>query len=409
MAQGWRPDFRRNAPSLTIGSPALGDAGYYDVVVTSPINTTISFPARLSVVPPLIVTSPPWAQQVEFGGALTLSAGATGAGQITYQWRKDGTNLTGATNALLAIGNVSIADAASYDVVISDGVSRITTAAVDVATFPAARISNLSIRSRTGSGAQTLIVGFVVGGPGTTGAKPLLLRAGGPALLRFGVADALDDPRLEFFGSLTRLAENDDWAGNALVTSASTRVGAFAFSATSADAAVYQEVGDAGAYSMQITGRGAAQGVALAEIYDAGNGETFSLATRRLVNVSARAEIAADAPLLIAGFSISGRNGRKVLIRGVGPTLSGSGVSGALVDPKLELYDGGAAKMLENDNWTVTSGVTEAAAAVGAFPLPANSRDAALLATLPAGSFTVQVRDATNTPGVVLVEIYEVP
>jgi hypothetical protein len=398
-----------SASSLTLANPAPADAGYYDCVVASPINTTVSFPARLSVVAPLTVNTQPRAQQVELGRALTLSAAATGAGPITYQWRKDGAILAGATNATLTIASASTVDAATYDVVISDGVSRVTTAAVDVATFPAARISNLSIRSRTGPGAQTLIVGFVIGGASTLGAKPLLLRGAGPALAAFGVTDPLADPRLELFAGSTRLAENDNWAGNALVTSAGTRVGAFGFGAASADAALYQEIGDAGIYSVQITGAGAAQGVALAEVYDASNPDTFSVNARRLVNISARTEVGTGGSILIAGFTVSGRNGRTLLIRGVGPSLSGFGVSGALADPKLELYDGAAVKLFENDNWSSASGIADVAATVGAFPLPPNSRDAALLATLPAGNFTVQVSGVANTTGTALVEIYEVP
>jgi len=62
-----------------------------------------------------------------------------------------------------------------------------------------------------------------------------------------------------------------------------------------------------------------------------------------------------------------------------------------------------------NDNWGGTTALTTAFNAVGAFALPATSRDAALLAALPPGSYTVQVSGVGATSGVALIEVYEVP
>lgn len=410
----WRKDGRAlpgaTGSSLTIPSSAYSDAGSYDVVVTTSANTVTSFPARVAIVAPLLVTQHPQAQQAELGTALRLTAGATGGGPLTYQWRKDGSAIAGATGATLDIAGVTASDAGTYDVAIADGVSTALSAMADVGTFAAARISNLSIRSRAGTGSQTLVVGFVVGGGDATEAKPLLLRGAGPALVPLGVADALADPRIELYSGSTQFAENDNWAGNARIASVAAAVGAFAFgSPTSADAALYREMENAGAYTLQISGAGSPQGLVLAEIYDATTDTTFGVRTRRLVNVAARTEVGTGGSILIAGFSITGRNGRRVLIRAIGPTLADFGVPGTLSDPRLELYDAAGGKRQENDSWGATPELIAASAAVGAFALPAESKDAAILATLPPGSYTVHVSGVGGTTGVALVEIYEVP
>jgi hypothetical protein len=78
-----------------------------------------------------------------------------------------------------------------------------------------------------------------------------------------------------------------------------------------------------------------------------------------------------------------------------------------LTDPKLEILNGSAVKVAENDNWSVTLGPT--AASVGAFPLIANSQDAAVLVTLPPGAYSAQISGMGRGTGEALVEVYEVP
>ena len=134
--------------------------------------------------------------------------------------------------------------------------------------------------------------------------------------------------------------------------------------------------------------------------------------TARLNNLSVRSNSGTGAGVLIAGFNLAGSGTKPLLIRGIGPALIPPpfGLTTALVDPKLELYSG-PSKVSENDNWSAVA--TDAAliaatsARVGAFPLAAGSRDAATIATLPIGSYTVQVTGANSTTGIALAEIYE--
>ena len=79
-----------------------------------------------------------------------------------------------------------------------------------------------------------------------------------------------------------------------------------------------------------------------------------------------------------------------------------------MADPQLTLFSG-LSPLRTNDNWGGTPELTEAFTQVGAFALPAASRDAAVLETLQPGQYTVQVSGVGGTTGVAIVEVYEVP
>jgi len=367
---------------------------------------------------PLIGTQPQ-SLTVTPGSRVAFSVSATGGG-LTYQWKLNGTPLTGATTPSYSLTTTTAANAGTYtvDIFNSAGVANSQTAVLSVITTDnVGRITNLAIRSQAGTGAQTLIVGVAIGGTGTLGTKPVLLRAVRPTLGGFGVLGALADPKLELYSGTTKINENDDWSGNALVTSVGANVGAFALSATSSkDAALYNPAFTTGSYSVQISGSGSATGVALAEIYDATPATAFGPTTPRLTNVSARTQVGTGGDILIAGFVVGGLTAKTVLIRAVGPTLTAFGVPGALSNPQLALFNDKSVKIAENDDWGTTApGATSANAlsgtflSLGAFPLATGSKDAALLVTLSPGSYTAQISGVDHTTGVGLVEVYEVP
>ena len=135
--------------------------------------------------------------------------------------------------------------------------------------------------------------------------------------------------------------------------------------------------------------------------------QTFTVTPAdRLTNLSARVTISPDPNRpLIAGFVIAGTQPKRVLLRAIGPALTGFGVTGALVNPRLQVFDSANRVILENDDW---SGADTAAAfsQVGAFPLTAGSRDAALVTTLQPGAYTMQVT-AGNETGAALAEVYD--
>jgi hypothetical protein len=356
------------------------------------------------------ISQQPRAQAVSAGTAVTLSVGASSSLPMTYQWRLDGVDIPGATTAVLGIARAVAVNAGSYTVVVSTSAGSATSAPA-VLTIGASRLANMSVRSTAGTGSDTLIVGCVVGA-----GDPLavLLRGIGPSLTGFGVTGVLPDPVLTLTGSSgTTVATNDDWARGTdanQTTAVTARVGAFALANTSLDAALIANLSP-GSYSAAVTGKTAAAGVALMEAYDASTSPTAA----RLVNMSARTVVGTGGSILIAGFVIQGDVPKQVLVRAIGPTLASFGVTGVLADPQLALFRAGATTALQqNDNWLSSTNAAQiglAAAQVGAFALPPNSRDSALLVTLDPGSYTAQVSGGGNGPGtgVALIEIYEVP
>lgn len=128
----------------------------------------------------------------------------------------------------------------------------------------------------------------------------------------------------------------------------------------------------------------------------------------RMANFSTRAQVGAGADAAFVGFAIGPGAPKSVLIRAVGPALTGFGVTGALVDPRIEIYSG-ERLIGENDNWSTTAiGGTNAFSQVGAFPLTANSRDSATAITLGPGSYTAIVRGVADGTGIALIEVYDV-
>ncbi|MBI5693296.1 MAG: CotH kinase family protein [Verrucomicrobia bacterium] len=274
---------------------------------------------------------------------------------------------------------------------------------------PAVRLANLSSRGFVGAGENILIAGVAVN---DTAGKTYLARAVGPALGAFGIGNALAAPILRIVDSAGReVARNAGWdSGNDgdEIADLAKSVGAFPFEKKSRDAALLTRL-PYGQYTLQISSSTSATGVALAELYEA------DANTGRTVNLSTRGSVRAGEGLLIGGVVVSGPGPKRLLIRAVGPTLEMFGVGSTLPDPVLTLFSGSTV-VARNDDWSATaanaptgSEVASAASTVGAFALPAASRDSALLLTVAPGAYTVQVEGKANAEGVILFEIYEVP
>ena len=105
----------------------------------------------------------------------------------------------------------------------------------------------------------------------------------------------------------------------------------------------------------------------------------------------------------IGGFIITGSAPKQVLLRAIGPSLTGFGVPNALADPVMELHGPTGFVTITNDNWKDTQ---QAAIMATGIP-PSNDLESAILATLPPGNYTAIVRGKNNTTGVALVEVYD--
>jgi len=369
---------------------------------------------------PPSITSQPAPVLVNAGQPVTLSVGASGLPAPSYQWRKDGVAISGATSSTFSITSSKTGDSGTYSVVVSNTAGSVTSndarVTVNQAIINPARLVNLSILTPLEAG-ETMTLGTVLGGTGTSGSKPLLIRAAGPSLAQLGVTDFMPDPRLDLYSGQTVTAVNNDWGGLLELRSAFSAVGAFPYSApTSLDAAIYNPALAAGNYTVQVRGVGISAGTVIAELYDSTPNGTFTAATPRLINVSVLKTIRSG-DTLTAGFVIGGVGAKTVLIRAVGPTLGlpPFNVGGVMADPKLTLYSGQQV-IAANDNWgtqtsgTSATGISASSDSVGAFRIAdVGSRDAVLLVTLNPGNYTAQVTSTDRSSGFVLTEVYEVP
>jgi hypothetical protein len=128
--------------------------------------------------------------------------------------------------------------------------------------------------------------------------------------------------------------------------------------------------------------------------------------TARLLNISTRMDVLAGDRVLIGGFIITGTDPKKVIIRGMGPSLSGVGVT--LSDPTLELHqpDG---TVITNDNWKINDGTGQSQEAdIRATTIaPTNDLESAIVATLPPGNYTAILAGKNGGTGVGVVEVYD--
>ncbi|MBS0663841.1 MAG: immunoglobulin domain-containing protein [Verrucomicrobia bacterium] len=428
-----------SSSSFTMGVTAATANTVFYVTATNPLGTATSNQATLNVVTsvtPKIVNQPlshilaagstgvlsvgvadqgATPESLHAGGATAASAGHS-AGDYNYQWYKDGAPIAGATRDQLMMPAMQATQTGQYQAQVSNGDAVVASepgVLKVISTNDPGRIVNLSVRTNAFQGDQALIMGFVLGGPKVGRPKEVLVRGIGPALANFGVASPLIDPTLQLFsgGQSIPMLVNDNWSGLPSLTTLGNLVGAFTLpDPTSRDAALATTLFP-GPYSAIIQGKSQNSGTALAEIYD-GAPLVSDDTSMRLVNVSARANISPDNPL-IAGFVILGNTAKTVLIRGVGPSLAAFVGESAMTDPQLELYTrkSGSDEMLAaNDNWNGSTVIASAADRVGAFALSSpETKDACLLITLDPGIYTAKVTGATGSTGVALVEVYEVP
>ncbi|MBP7142738.1 MAG: hypothetical protein KBA71_12580 [Opitutaceae bacterium] len=327
-----------------------------------------------------------------------ISGSTTLAGDGTFSFTSGSTVVQGRLDA--ATGSITCT-------VAPQSLPAIAFAGVRSSIAPNDRLVNVSARSIANGAANPLITGFVIAGASP---KTVLVRGVGPGLQPYGVQGYLETPTIQLFSGGTKVGENTGWGTSpnlSEVRTAFARVGAFPLAEGSADSALLVTL-NPGGYTVHVSG---GTGVALAEVYDASANP--QLESQRLVNVSVRNEAGSGNETLICGFIVSGNSPKRVLIRGIGPTLSDYGVQGFLADTQLKVFTG-ETLLGENDNWSSDSALalvnSQAASATGAFALPLGSKDSAIVLTLAPGAYTAHVSSAVaDVKGVALIETYEVP
>jgi hypothetical protein len=133
----------------------------------------------------------------------------------------------------------------------------------------------------------------------------------------------------------------------------------------------------------------------------------------QLYNISTRGFVGTGFDILDGGFIIQGTVPKTVMIRAIGPELTKYGVPRVLADPMLDLHDESGNIIASNDDWqhTTIAGIVEGSQVnviqnTGTL-VPGDTRESALVVTLPPGKYTAVVHGKNNTSGVALVEIYD--
>jgi hypothetical protein len=256
------------------------------------------------------------------------------------------------------------------------------------------RLINISTRLQVQPDPNALIGGFILTG---SDARRVLIRAIGPSLSSQGVADPLADPTLELHDSSTTLATNNDWTD---ATNRQAIIDTTIPPTSSAEAAIITSLPSNNAgYTAIMRGVNSSSGVGLVEVYDLGYGPGADIA-----NISTRGFVQTGQNVLIGGFILTGSSGTRVMLRGIGPSLSSAGIANPLADPNLELHNAQGTLIAQNDDWQTASNVSEIEATGIA---PSNPHESAILATEPAGNYTAIVSGMGAAPtGVALVEVY---
>jgi hypothetical protein len=110
--------------------------------------------------------------------------------------------------------------------------------------------------------------------------------------------------------------------------------------------------------------------------------------------------------IVIAGFFLSDDNGSdRIVVRGLGPSLGGFGLSSVLADPTLELRDSNGTLVLSNNDWR--DNMAQAAELAAAGLAPTNNLESGVVAALPPGLYTALLAGLNNGTGIGLVEVYD--
>jgi len=274
-----------------------------------------------------------------------------------------------------------------------------TATATPVATptaTPGAQAVNLSTRMRVQTGDNVGIGGFIITG---TGPKHVLIRAIGPSLTHFGVPNALADPVLELHGPGGFATITDDnWRDDPLQAS---QIEATGIAPTNDLESAIDANLNSGSYTAVVRGKNSTSGVALVEVYDLNQA-----AQTKLANISTRAFVSTGDDIVIGGFQLEGNTGEdRIIVRGIGPSLTAFGVTNALANPTLELRDGNGALVMANNDWQDNSAQAAQLAAAGL--APTNQLESGIAATLPPGAYTALLAGLNNGTGVGLLEIYD--
>ncbi|MGZ5001823.1 MAG: S8 family serine peptidase [Chthoniobacterales bacterium] len=249
---------------------------------------------------------------------------------------------------------------------------------------------NVSTRGFVSTGDGVLIGGFILTG---AHAKNVIIRAIGPSLAT-KVPGVLQDPTLDLYDSANQLiVSNDNWRATQ-----ESDIMATGIPPTDDRESAIVRILEPGEYTAIVRGAGNSTGIALVEAYD-----LQPTPNSQLANISTRGFVGTGDNVLIGGFIVGASS--HYVVRGIGPSLSGNGLTSVLADPVLALFDANGNPAGSNDNW-----MTDPNSSLIPIQLrPTNPNESAMYVTLAAGPHTAIVSGKNGGTGIGLVEAYTVP
>jgi uncharacterized repeat protein (TIGR01451 family) len=259
---------------------------------------------------------------------------------------------------------------------------------------PGAQAVNLSTRMRVATGDNAGIGGFIITG---TAPKHVLLRAIGPSIT--GLPGVLADPVLELHGPAGfATVTNNNWQDDPVQAAAIIATG---LAPTNNLEAAIDATLNPGAYTGIVKGNGNTTGIGLVEVYD-----LSQAVLSKLANISTRALVGTGNDIVIAGFILGNNSGStRLVLRGIGGSLTLFGIPNALANPTLELRDANAALLTSNDNWQADP--AQAAELTAAGLAPTNASESGIAITLGPGQYTALLAGQGNTTGVGVIEVFD--
>jgi len=237
--------------------------------------------------------------------------------------------------------------------------------------------------------------GFIITG---TAPKHVLLRAIGPSIT--GLPGVLADPVLELHGPAGfATVTNNNWQDDPVQAAAILATG---LAPTNNLEAAIDVTLNPGAYTGVMSGNGGTSGIGLIEVYD-----LSQAVLAKLANISTRALIGTGNDAVIAGFILGNNSGQtRIVLRGLGGSLTAFGIPNALVNPTLELRDNNGAVLASNDDWH--DDPAQAAELTAAGLGLTNSLESAIAINLGPGQYTALLTgDHGTTFGVGVIEVYD--
>ena len=306
-----------------------------------------------------VITVQPISQNVSASSTVTFGVAATGSPAPTFQWRKEGSAITGATANSLTLSTVRATDAGAYTVAITNSVGTVTSAPAILTISVVGTAPDFTMQPQSQFVAPGTLVTFTVAANG--GGLSYQWKKDGSAI------GGANQPSL------------------ALAPASANSVGFYSVTVSNTAGSI-----DSAVATLTLNEGG----------------------TSRLINVSTRGFVPVGGALT-PGFVLQGNTTKALVVRAIGPTLGSFGVSGTLADPVMEVIPlGGTVSVAANDNWGGGTAMQTAFARVGAFPLATTtSTDAAVVTALRAtgaSGYTVRITSKNSAAsGIALAEVYD--